>query len=237
VNAGAERIAANGRWPVNVRVWRVGIPLTPNSLRPMRQMLAESEQQHADRFHHLEDRARFIVARHSLRVLLGAHTGKAPQTLRFGCGAYGKPTLDGYPKLSFNVSHSGDHALIVISDQRVVGIDIECVDTIFDWQPLADVVCTSDERRAIMRLPERQQVQPFFRCWTAKEALLKTLGLGITEGLRFIAVNPFDDRTQRPLAQRGSIAAEAATLHFHWLHEIPGYVGCVAYGGLCDAAG
>jgi 4'-phosphopantetheinyl transferase len=237
MSAVPERVAARGRWPADVSVWRVDIPLASKALALMRQILDETERRRADRYHRPADQARFIVARHSLRVLLGADTGKAPQALRFDSGPHGKPTLADYPQLAFNVSHSGDHALIAISRERHVGIDIERLDMAFDWQQLAEVVCTGDERRAIMRLPEPQRAPAFFRCWTAKEALLKTLGLGITEGLHCVAVDPFGNATQRPRAAPGSIAAGAAALRFHWLHEIPAYVGCIAYGEARGAAG
>ncbi|HXZ09401.1 MAG TPA: 4'-phosphopantetheinyl transferase superfamily protein [Paraburkholderia sp.] len=223
-------IRAIGRWPDDVSVWSVSVPSDPDTLLPMARSLDEAEQERASRFRQPADRGRFISARHALRVLLGGRVGEAPQALRFGYGRYGKPTLDGYPDLSFNVSHTGDYALIAMSAERIVGIDIERMDPAFDWQSLADLVCTGDEQHAIARLPSGQQAQSFFRCWTAKEALLKALGLGITEGLRAISVDPSGTGVQTPLVQRGAVAADAATLRFHWLHGMDGYVACIAFG-------
>ena len=167
---------------------------------------------------------------YSLRLLLSQYTGEAPQSMRFTRGPYGKPLLDGHSNLSFNVSHSGTRALIAISTRRIVGIDIEQVNFMLDWRPLADLVCTDGERLAIAHLPEIQKVAMFFRYWTAKEALLKALGLGITQGLQVIAVNPFANGVQRPTAQCEAIAEDVSVLRCNWLDEIIGYVSCLAYG-------
>ncbi len=74
------------------------------------------------------------------------------------------------------------------------------------------------------------QRQSFFRCWTAKEALLKTLGLGITEGLRALKIDPAGDGLRRPVVNGEVVFAGARTLQYHWLNDLPGYVGCVAFG-------
>jgi hypothetical protein len=45
------------------------------------------------------------------------------------------------------------------------------------------------ERRMLQALPREQRVAAFFNCWTSKEALLKGLGLGLSERLRAIEVS------------------------------------------------
>ncbi|MGH8778244.1 4'-phosphopantetheinyl transferase family protein [Paraburkholderia sp.] len=230
------RIAAQHRWPADVEVWRVPVPTDPAALVPLHGSVDDAERERAGRYRQFADRARFLAARVALRTLLAGRIGEAPHALRFTTGRYGRPALDGYPALSFNVSHAGEHALIAISAGRVVGVDIERVDRALDWRPLADLVCTPDERRALDSSATAQQLSGFLLSWTAKEALLKALGLGIAEGLQCIAVDPFADGLQRPSAQPGSIAADADRLRFHWIDGIDGYAACVAYGERYDGA-
>jgi 4'-phosphopantetheinyl transferase len=230
------RVAAQRRWPADVEVWRVPVPADPAALAPLFASVDDAERERAERYRQFADRARFLAARAALRMLRAGRIGAAPHALRFIAGRYGRPALDGYPELSFNVSHAGEHALIAISAGRVVGIDIERIDRSLDWPPLADLVCTTDERRALEDHAPEKQLRGFLLSWTAKEALLKALGLGITEGLQCIAVDPFVDGIQQPFAEEGSIAADARRLRFHWIDGIDGYAACVAYGERHDGA-
>jgi 4'-phosphopantetheinyl transferase len=230
MNDSATRLAALGRWPADVEVWQVRVSTDLDVMLQQQSFLDAAELQRANAFRRTEDRARFMTARYALRVLLGARVCVAPQTLRFASTGNGKPTLECQPDLSFNVSHSGAFALIALSAERLVGVDIERADAAFNWQTIADLVCTDDERREIEHLPTWEQALPFLRCWTAKEALLKAVGIGIGTELRAVTVKPFAEGVQRPKATPGSAAADAAALSFHWLHETNEYVACVAYG-------
>ena len=223
------QLQATGRWPADVQVWRVAIPLAGGPVDET--VLDRLERERASRYRHPGDRMRYAITRATLRELLGQRLGAAPESLRFVASRYGRPELAcSTGSLSFNVSHSGDHALIAMSDARTVGIDVEHVDTALDWQELVDLVCTEDERRALREQSVWLQRQSFFRYWTAKEALLKALGLGITEGLRALMVDPAGDGVRHPVVERQGVFARAGDLQYHWLADIPGYMGCVAFG-------
>lgn len=225
-----------GRWPEDVELWHVAMPppdagLDTSALHP-------SELEQASRYRQSADRLRYTVARAALRELLGRRQGIEQAALRFSVTSHGRPELAGTAgngRLSFNVSHSGQHVLIAISDRRTVGIDVERIDPILDWQALVDLVCTEDEQRVLREESAWLQRQSFFRCWTAKEALLKALGLGITGGLRALTVTPAGDGVRRPLVTGNGLFADAADLQYHWLTDIPGYMGCVAFSGPWEA--
>ena len=225
-----ELMPDKGRWPVDVDVWHVEIPAENQLLAPTRLYLDESERLRASRYRLSQDRMAFMLTRSALRELLGQRVGVGPESLRFSVSAYGRPALDGHTGLSFNVSHSGAHALIAISAARQVGIDIERIDPALDWRALIGLVCAGDEQRLLEMEPVWRQRQSFLRCWTAKEAILKALGLGITEGLRAISVNPCIEGVQSTNAKGLSPLVQTQALRFHWLIEIAGYVGCIAYG-------
>jgi 4'-phosphopantetheinyl transferase len=231
----AEQLDANGRWPADVTVWQVVIPVS--GIEGEGGVLNAAERERAARYHRPADRARYVVTRETLRSLLGQQLCVEPASLCFVTSGRGRPELAGNRRLSFNVSHSGDQALIAISPARVVGVDIEYIDPLLNWCDLIDLVCTHAERQALMAAPAGARRRLFFRCWTAKEALLKTLGAGITDGLQMLMVDPAGDGTGRPVV-RGEIGAAGegmslggtAALQYHWLTDIPGYMGCVAVG-------
>lgn len=228
------QLDAGGRWPADVAVWHVTLPAAEADID--RYALDEAELERAARYRQPADRLRYMTTRAALREVLGGWLGVEPASLRFAVTRRGKPELAGVSRgLSFNVSHAGQHALIAISDARIVGIDVERVDPTLDWQELADIVCTTEERHVLQTGPATLQRERFFRCWTAKEALLKALGVGIAEGLRALVVNPAGSGSQRPVVAENELFAGAAELHYHWLTDIPAHVGCVAFGRTHDA--
>jgi 4'-phosphopantetheinyl transferase len=136
--------------------------------------------------------------------------------------------------LSFNVSHAGDHALIALSRVREVGIDIEQHNASIDWRGLARLVCTPAERQALDSAPPPSQAALFMRCWTAKEALLKTLGLGIAHGLQALSVDLAGgcgvDAAASPEVVGSAVEFGAASqLQYRWLDDVPGYACCLAF--------
>lgn len=222
-------ISADRRWPADVDVWQVKMPDESIPRASICDYLDETERRRVDRYRLPEDRIRFAVTRSALRELLSRYIACAPGAIHFITGSYGRPALDGYAGLSFNVSHSGAHALIAISSVRAVGVDIERVDIAVDWKALLDLVCSDEERQQIGRGPIELRPQNFFRCWTAKEAILKTLGLGIAEHLRAITVNSFAEGIQQPDLDSSLVSSGASVVNFHWLADFPGYVGCIAF--------
>lgn len=221
-----------GRWPEDVAVWVVHLP---ENMASARAFLSNAELARAGRYVRKEDAIRFVAIRASLRMLLGERLNIAAAKVRFSEGAYGRPVLPDVPELSFNVSHSGAYGLIAISSKRSVGIDIERVSPALDWQLLARLACVAQERDAIACATQDRQAGLFLKCWTAKEALLKSLGLGVTEALLDLTIDVHGNNMQRADVAMGSIAAGAADLNFHWLNDFHGYVACIAYAEMPPA--
>lgn len=220
-----------GCWPDDVMLWHVRIPLAPTAWNRLQAWLSADEQQQALRYRRDEDRLRFAATRAVLRTLLARHIGGVPLSLRFSSGPFGRPELDGYgDTLSFNVTHAGQHALIALSDRRCVGVDIECMNRMLDWQALLGTVCTDDEQRALREGGHVRGAQGFFRCWTAKEAVLKALGVGIGYGLQQVSVDPFAQGVQRVDAPASGAWGDIAALQLHWINDVADYAGCIAFG-------
>jgi 4'-phosphopantetheinyl transferase len=116
-----------------------------------------------------------------------------------------------------------------MSNARRVGIDVQVVDPSIHWRELLDIVCTDDERQALVSSSKDSQPPLFFRCWTAKEALLKLTGVGIAEGLQSVSVNPFASGSQRLPNQLNENTQATSFFQFHWIAEIDDCVACIAF--------
>jgi 4'-phosphopantetheinyl transferase, N-terminal len=98
-------------------------------------------------------RRRWVAARWALRTALGRRIGVDPAEVALEPGPGGKPRLSGNRALRFNLSHSGDLAVIAITVGREVGVDVERADT--------------------------KRPEAYYRSWVRREARAKCAGAGI----------------------------------------------------------
>ena len=163
-----------------IQVWSTSLRGPGPGLADGARLLSPDELAKADRFHFARDRIAYVTARNWLRRVLGTYLGREPASLRFAYGEAGKPELAGERAgdLRFNLSHSGDRALLAVTRGREVGIDVELVRTV--ETDLADTFFAAGELQALSLLRGAEWQAAFFRCWTRKEAYLKALGAGMS---------------------------------------------------------
>jgi 4'-phosphopantetheinyl transferase len=162
--------------PGTIDVWRIGLEVDAATQGQLRSRLSEDEQIRADRFRYDHHRDRFIVARASLRQLLGQYQQQDPADVQFHYGRHGKPGIAG---LEFNLSHSANLALLAVSRDRPVGIDLEWQKPVDELEKLTARFFTAGEHQRIIQVPVADRPLAFFRTWTCKEAYLKATGEGI----------------------------------------------------------
>ena len=122
---------------------------------PVRVVLDEEERHRAERFVFERDRRRFIAAHSAMRVILGHHLGIAPEDGPIRHGARGKPHVSDPPRdVRFNLSHSGERALLAVTLGREVGVDIEETRTMSDMVSVAERVFSPAERERLSQTPE-----------------------------------------------------------------------------------
>lgn len=98
------------------------------------------------------------------------------RSYEFKEGSAGKPYILGCDNVFFNVSHSGEKAIIAVSDEEV-GIDIEKNKDF--GRSLAEFVFDENER-AIVESFSCDKSKFFTTLWTAKESIMKFYGKGIS---------------------------------------------------------
>ena len=111
------------------------------------------------------------------RGVLARYAGLAPAELRFAKGPHGKPALS-FPPLpvAYNVSHSGERMVLVVSGGAAVGVDIEYCDPRRDVEKLARRFFSGAESRQLHACAGPEQLCRFYDYWTLKEAAIKAAG-------------------------------------------------------------
>ena len=95
--------------------------------------------------------------------------------------------------MQFNVSHSANMALIAVSSEHRLGVDIEKIRGDVDTASLAERFFSLRERAGLQALPDHLRVLGFFACWTRKEAFLKAIGDGLSFSLADFSVTTHPD--------------------------------------------
>lgn len=182
-------------------------------------ILSTSDLNKAERFHFIEDKHRFIAARILFLSMLndiyrddpsqietfydgsefdtvmdiglaGTHQEEELDLLplTFKYNKYGKPSHQSIP-FHFNWSHSGDLIAVTFGEHQV-GIDVEQYTPrpLFDFKSL----CTAKELSWIAdqtRSNTLDEKMAFLMIWSAKEAVLKAIGTGLSTDPRLVEIN------------------------------------------------
>ena len=174
---GFDRIAVPAA--EEVHLWRVDLETPDEAVARLRPLLANDELQRAEAFRFSADRASFTVTRAALRTLLGQYGNVPPGEVQLNYSSRGKPRCPQLP-VEFNVSHSGAMALIAISREQAVGVDVERIRTGLEAQEIGRQMFTPSELGELSRRPPDQQTSSLFDLWVRKEAYLKCSGEGLS---------------------------------------------------------
>lgn len=170
-----------------VHVWRIHLDLNEDMVERLGRLLSEDETDRAQRFHFDRHRRRYIVSHGFLRRILSGYLAMEPAEINFLVQDRGKPYLPLSDRLLFNMSHSHETALIAVTRDCHIGIDLEHMKRKADVDRLAERFFSKQEYEGIRYLRSDLKTVGFFRLWTLKEACLKATGHGIAglEGVEF----------------------------------------------------
>jgi 4'-phosphopantetheinyl transferase len=164
--------------PREVSVWRVRLDPGDRE-REMRSLLSAEESERLRRLDRTDVGRRWLVSRVALREILAAELGVEPAAVQLRLDEHGRPGLDPAAhasELDFNLSHSGELALIAVAERLRIGIDVEKPRG-RDPLRVAGRYFSPAEVERVRAAEDRPD--EFLRYWTAKEALAKGLGLGL----------------------------------------------------------
>jgi 4'-phosphopantetheinyl transferase len=141
-------------------------------------LLSEYEKEASKKYRLIRDRQKFIVSKAIRRNILSKYLELDPQTLSFFINDFKKPYIISEEALYFSVSYSGQYIAMAFHSKEI-GLDIEILSNLFDYETILGQVFSKDERLSINEAPER--TKQFYTLWTRKEALIKATSQGIDD--------------------------------------------------------
>jgi 4'-phosphopantetheinyl transferase len=213
-----------------IHVWCVQLDVPCGSLTTMAETLGPGERDRAERFRFESDWGRYVAAHGALRRILSAYVGLPPGQIRYTSGACGRPRLapDINPhKLDFNLSHSGELAMVAVAGDGRVGVDLEMMRDLPLEHELAERSLSAGESSEWWHYPAEARTKAFLYGWTRKEACLKADGRGLRRDPRQVPVGFGTAKGQRwsHVMPDGSEQPGWAVCS---LELIPGFVASVA---------
>src|SRR5882724_2102348 len=218
---------ASGLSEAEVHVWFATVPV-PMAVANLARILSPGEVARAERYHNPDSAATFIVARAILRALLAEYLATIPSSIRFAYSATGRPSVE-YPRtdIDFSIAHSANAILIGATRCRRLGVDIEYISPTFDFSEAVASAFGQDERQILESVKDSQRRDLFFTLWTAREALAKACGAGLTA-----------PPSELGLSLKYSPEGAVQVIHKHAephqcavLTPLPNYAAAVAYSG------
>lgn len=145
------------------------------------QMLDAQEQARVERMRNLAARETLIVAYALHRVMLARFLRLSAGAVPLWRDALGCPRV-GEGMAATSLSHAGSLIGLAVGEYRPLGVDVEPAYRISEMPELVHNICHASELDAMLRLAPEAQAEALLALWTSKEAILKALGIGFSQG-------------------------------------------------------
>lgn len=181
---------------LTVDVWFETIQHSPERSErggPLWDILSPAEQERHDAFLHESDRRQYLLAHGMKRVVLAKTLDCAAQELRFETDAKGKPYLTAPTRkaVSFSLSHGDGVVAVAVAPSAYLGVDVEAVNRSLRGEAVTRVMSDADATALTDADPEM-----LLRFWTAREAMMKAIGLGLSMPRDTISFQATRDRLE-----------------------------------------
>ncbi|MBX9586653.1 MAG: 4'-phosphopantetheinyl transferase superfamily protein [Gammaproteobacteria bacterium] len=176
-----------------LQVWNIPLSVEESALEPMLKILTEEEKKNAAQFKFDKHRRRYIISHAVMRTILADQLQIPIEKLVISTLEKGKPFIP-HNTLFFNLSHSEDLAVLAVSWQGNVGIDVEYMKNDLSTLDIGRRFFHPLEYDQLKNASPEQQHEFFYRCWTGKEAFLKTKGHGVANHLQSFALDFQDSK-------------------------------------------
>jgi 4'-phosphopantetheinyl transferase len=158
--------------------------------------LSTDERARYEQFLTERTREDYLAARVLCRTTLSRYTGVEPSRWRFGEGLHGKPTLvepAHFKSLRFNLTHTDDLVICIVTRAGEVGVDAENTSHIVDVSLVGRHFLSRRQQARLASLPPHERAARFFELWVLKEAYVKAIGKGLAYAPERLTVEQDDD--------------------------------------------
>ncbi len=162
-----------------IRIWQLNIADFTDVCGDFQKLLPPGDIKRVEDYYFLKDKQSFIIRRGILYLLLNRYLKIKPDNISLVYSETGKPFLPDYANFYFNLSHSTDRAVFIFSDNPV-GIDIEYIRDMDNFDDMAKISFSVDEYKKISSLSGINKKKLFFDIWTKRESVLKANGAGFS---------------------------------------------------------
>jgi 4'-phosphopantetheinyl transferase len=183
-----------------------------------------------------EDRQLFLVSHLLVRAALSHYSDRPPDQWRFVRNDQGKPQIDptaGPSPLTFSLSHTAGLAVVAVTRNRSIGVDVERKDRPVHARELIHRFFSPEEAAELGKLPPERLQNHFFLYWTLKEACIKALESDLSLPLRSFNFHLSGKRPYR-IVFSGQRLQDPGNLLFALFQPVPQYI--VAVCAVCDGS-
>ncbi|WP_299079911.1 4'-phosphopantetheinyl transferase superfamily protein [uncultured Paraglaciecola sp.] len=147
--------------------------------------LSNEEVIKSNRFKRTQDGTVWAFFHTAVREILSRYVGFSAADIQFALDQKQKPYLKNKVELPlyFNLSHSGHIALLAVTNLAPIGVDIEIAKEIQDARNVASKFFSKQENLGLLKVNRDEFIQHFYQIWTAKEAVIKANGWGMSSPL------------------------------------------------------
>lgn len=171
--------------PNQIHIWFINLNDFKDKIQYLKPFLSNDEILKASKFKFKKDKDCSIITRSVLRLLSNKYLNLKAKNITFKYGKFGKPNYKFKTDLKFNVSHSGNMAVVAFVLNNDIGVDI--VDHYF----------SESEIQTLNKFSIQDQVKGFYRCWTRKESFIKAKAKGLSFPLDSFSVSiDSDEKTE-----------------------------------------
>ncbi|WP_432401846.1 4'-phosphopantetheinyl transferase family protein [Wukongibacter sp. M2B1] len=171
--------------------WIINIRDFSEYLSDIKGCLSEEEIERSNEISVERNKDLFCLRKGITRILISSFLKMTPDELKYDYSIYGKPFISNSSckNHSFNVSHSKEYLFIGIAKNKEIGVDIEKINSVFNYSLLVESVFSKEEKALFNNYDELNKLYSFYKAWIQKEAISKALGLGISIGFDKFSVD------------------------------------------------
>lgn len=173
--------------------------ITDEQFHKFLEVISLKKRERINKFHYFSDKKGSLFGELLLRYALIKTLGIDNDDIIIAVDENGKPYCEAPPMIHFNISHSGNWVVCVISSQPV-GIDIEIIQEAD--LTIARKFFTAHEYNQISSSKETEN-ESFYKFWTLKESYIKYKGKGLA-----IPLDSFEFTVENNIVKLKSIENE-----------------------------